>query len=82
MLNIEYYWEWFDQADEGWLVIEGSRFKGNNRASSASYIPLNHPLFFWPTVARIAPSLDSGQKNKNMRLFRVKQRPRNTALAS
>ena len=53
--------------------------QADNRASSARYIPLNHPLFYQRTVARIAPSLDSGQKLIR-RLFRDEAKPLETPL--
>ena len=60
------------------IVIEGhvgSRFcrQADSRASSARLVPQHHPLLSWRTVARIAPSLDSGQKV--IRLFRDETKP-------
>ena len=61
------------------IVIEGhvgSRFcrQADSRASSARLVPQHHPLLSWRTVARIAPSLDSGQKVIR-RLFRDETKP-------
>jgi len=53
--------------------------QADNRASSARKISQDNPLISWRTVARMAPSLDSGQKLIR-RLFGMKLSPRNTAL--
>ena len=56
--------------------MEHQILHADTRTSSARQIPLHHPLFSWPTVARIPPSYsgDSCQK-LIMRQFRDETKP-------
>ena len=78
------YWEWIDRR-EGWLVIEGhvgqQILQVDSRSSSTCQIPRHHPLIISRrTVARIAPSFDSGLKKIIFCYFGMEQSPRNTIL--